>query len=369
VTPTSHLTRNERERYRDAASLELPDRRPVDWRNVQRKGYPLQELLRIFRVSLLHAVLLTSGCGLLLDAEPRPDASAGGDDSAMMDAFPDDVPEMDTTPVLDAMPGDVPRPMDVSVDASVDASFGCVFPGGSDVVAHYTFDTDMGSQILDETGAHHGTTENAVSHVDGRCGQALTFQSGMGIPHAHIRDHADFDLMEGSLSLFVRVPAHDSYGIISRDWQGVEEPGHFGIYTSYEGHVVVRLQDIEIGRGGFGSNAVWLCSDRPLRVGEWEHVGVSWGGDQDVQLWLGGEPATLTDELPITWYGGGATIDVPCGTTIRPHGIDGNSLSWILGANASLRSTSLPNRLFVPFIDGAIDELRILRVRRDFTRP
>lgn len=301
------------------------------------------------QMSLVQVLLLASGCGLLLDTELSPEGGDPDDASVVVDAEP-----VDAGPILDAMPMDGSAPCLRAVAAA-------------DLVAHYTFDGDGPSDIVDERGVHDGTTSSGVSHVAGRCGLGLAFGGAFAPGHAEIGHDDEFNLEEGSLELFARIPDVAPYGIVSRDWFGVEDPGHFGLFTSIEGHVLVRLQDVEAGRGGRGKDAVWLCSNEPLRVGVWEHIAVSWGGDEFVQLWVNGERATLTDEATVTWLTGGGGQRITCGRSVRDHGIDGNSRSWILGANSNLRRDSNPENFGVPFVGGAIDELRILRVRLNYS--
>jgi len=310
-------------------------------------------------------VVLASGCGLVLDTDPGPDGGGVADgstnDSFARDSDPGDVGEMDAIPpIRDAMTTDGPSP----TDARIDASPPCLPPASDPaVVAHYTFDSDPPSRISDQTGNHHGSLTDGVVHVPGVCGDAIAFPAAGEIPHGKISDNPAFHIAEGSLELYVRVAAHDNFGILSRDEQSAREPGHLSIYTGEDGYLIVRLQDMEPE-----DNAVWLCSNTPVRVGAWTHIGVSWGGDQLVQLWVDGVLATNSSRDTVFINSGTTRLAAFCGDSVRNLGIDGAALSWILGANASLRRATMPEYYTVPFVDGAIDELVIRNVRRDFSR-
>ncbi len=142
------------------------------------------------------------------------------------------------------------------------------------------------------------------------------------------------------------------HGILSRDENGTDEPGHFLIATSDEGHVIVRNQ--------VPGASAWVCSEAPVTPGEWVKLDVNFGDGGGLVLFVDGVRQSSTATLPFT---DGIGVDiVSCGTGTSA-GLQGNMLPFFFGG-ASTRATDAtvdPPNFFMA--GGAIDEV-ILRTRR-----
>lgn len=234
-------------------------------------------------------------------------------------------------------------------DASVgDAmvSVACPDPDG-DTLALLSFDSDEGTNVLrDVLGNHDGELLRSVAQlVDGPtgCGRALTFiADAVGV----IPDAPDWQLERGSIDFWIRRPPGmtEAVGVVSRDETGTGTPGHLTMLLDPSGLLAVRRQ-------GPGGGVV--CSDVPIPDDDWAHVGLNFG-DEGLALWINGELSV----------GSGIVAGMNCGSAVG--GIAGNTLPWFLGASR-VAVNSATNAYSDPFVDGAVDHVRISRIRRDFS--
>lgn len=216
-----------------------------------------------------------------------------------------------------------------------------------DTVALYSFD-DAGDISHDLAGTHDGELPNGAPNVvDGPCGSAVEFPDSL---YVRVDDSPDWDLNVGSIELWLRgVDDSSDRGIISRDASGTGLPGHFELILDHDERVLARLQ--------VQGATHFLCSE-PITVDAWTHIGVNFGAP-GFELFVGGELAT---------YDGTAGYDsktIQCGSTAS-DGIEGNDNPWVFGA--SIAESSEPSGIPVNryLAGGAIDNVRISRVRRDF---
>ncbi len=228
-------------------------------------------------------------------------------------------------------------------------------------VALYPF--DGGLPLLDATGMHDGFLAGAqeLSTVPGRrgCTEALRgASSGFGV----IPDHPDFALTEGSFDLWFRTesPLSNATGIVSRDASASPVPGHLTLFMSevedgdYDelGHLAVRLQ---------GTMAQGVrCSEVPLPLDQWVHIGVNFG-PPSLQLFIDGQLQSRAGTVSV-----GNSNFVPCNTD-TVLGIDGNTNPWTVMAS-SISSDEGDYTPTIGFANGAtLDDFRISSVRRDFS--
>lgn len=223
----------------------------------------------------------------------------------------------------------------------------------ADVVAYYRFETIDDMPMVDETGNHNGIMwmDNDPDQDPGPTGCGNAFVGGDMIA-GQVADSADFDLERGSIDFWVRPPAPTATqrALVSRDNQG-NGPGHLTIMlstvttdgTPRDGHLVVRHQDgVSVAR----------CSVAPLPPGMWAHVGYNFGPN-GVELFIDGV-LQQTDgiaevpgnDLPCDGIGGGGVV------TDNDLFVGGSELNGSLG--------------FFYRDGGALDEVRISAVRRDF---
>lgn len=280
--------------------------------------------------------------GAVGGAEPEPvDASAGGPDAAVL---------ADAGELPDAAPPDAAEP-----DAAADAAVDDLCPGADgDTVALYRF--DAAGDLADSAGDHDGELSGAAlqsPNGPSGCGRAVAFAPG-GSSFIEIDPSDDFDLTTGSIDLFVRSgPLGTERGIVSRDAIGIGA-GHFTAVIDASGRFVVRLQAI-----GVQDDAI--CSDQLAVPGQWHHLAINFGAPR-AELFLDGVLGT-TDEA-VTILG---NQSFTCNTE-HPEGIDTDGLPWVFGAENTASDSGDTDLVAGFFEGGAIDQVRISSVRRDFAR-
>jgi hypothetical protein len=255
------------------------------------------------------------------------------------------------------------RARDGAVDARPDLgdaapTASCAAPD-TDVLGLFPFDPDDGTlNITDVALSHDGMFEGSPEWADGPpgCGRAPGFVAGTGtygvIPHG-----SDWDRTL-SVDLWIRWDGDVPLGpggvaaILSRDANGTERSGHFGLVMAENGELVVRIQ---------ASAHHFLCSDAPVVPGRWTHVGINFGAPA-AEMWVDGVRSTRTDTVRATF---GGTLDRECNRGTAPT-IAGNENPWVIamgtGESAEGSATPVQN----PFAPGVVDHLRISDIRRDF---
>ena len=290
--------------------------------------------------SVLAACSFDSSGGAGAGPGPGPvDASAGGPDAAVLA----DAGEPDAAP--DAAPP----------DAAADAGDDLCPDADGDTIALYRF--DPAGDLTDSAGAHDGELNGAALQTpDGQtgCGQAVAFAAA-GASFIEVDASDDFDLAIGSIDLFVRSgPLGTERGIFSRDAIGVGS-GHFTALLDEDGRFVVRLQAV-----GPGNDDV-LCSDAVAVPGQWHHLAINFGAPR-AELFLDGAPGT-TDQMVAVL----GNPNAECNTE-HAQGIETDGLPWVFGAENTSSETGDTDDVAGFFEGGAIDQVRISSVRRDFSR-
>lgn len=228
-------------------------------------------------------------------------------------------------------------------------------PPDDDTVFLLSFDDESAADAI---GGNDGSIVGEPQWIDGPlgCGRAIRFPLG-GTTHVEIPDSMDWHLGEGSVDFwFLReMTSSGAAGLLGRDRDEFGN-GHFSVLLSNSDELFVRLRNA-------AEMEIASCSERLTR-GEWHHVGINFG-PQGLELWVDGEVTMRTglgeltdsvERLQLT-CGGGGTI------AIRPADV----LDWVVGASA-LHATA-PGEWSDFFDAGAIDELRISAIRRDFSDP
>ena len=267
------------------------------------------------------------------------DASAGGPDAAVL-ADAGETPDAS----LDA------APPDAAPDAASD-----LCPGADgDTVALYRF--DPAGDLTDSAGEHDGSlTGAALLTPNGLagCGRAAGFAAGGG-SFMVVDASDDFELATGSIDLLVRSGPHGTErGIFSRDAIGIGA-GHLTALLDEDGRFVVRLQAL-------GNNEDVVCSDALAVPGQWHHLAVNFGAPR-AELYVDGVLGTTDQAVTILGTG-----NFNCNTS-HPEGIDGDDLPWVFGAENTSSDDGETDGAAGFFEGGAIDQVRISGVRRDFTR-
>jgi Concanavalin A-like lectin/glucanases superfamily len=247
-------------------------------------------------------------------------------------------------------------------DSSTDAASGedaapdgelCPAPD-DDTIALYRFD-DTGD-VSDDAGNNDGSLQGgsilAPEGLDG-CNLAAGFppqsESIMVVPNSD-----DFDLEVGSIDFLVRVPEIGTeLGIVSRDADDANQPGHFTILLDDTGRFVARLQA--------DSGQDVICSDSSAVPGQWHHLAINFGAP-NAELFLDGVEGNNSDTVTIL---GGQ--DFVC-NELHLEGIDGNDQPWVFGADNSTSGDGQTDQPRSFFTGGAIDHIRISRARRGFSR-
>jgi len=211
-----------------------------------------------------------------------------------------------------------------------------------DTVFLFDFEDLSGAVLRDRTGDHDGTLTPPVEAVPGPPGCGQAWRAG-GLVHGSVPDDPAFQLSQGSLDFWVRVDEASSgrRGILSRDSTGRDD-GHFAVLLDSSEEIRVRLQ--------LEARQVVRCVPFP-GVGVWFHLGINFG-PPDLEV--------LVDGRDVQLPGG------PCNNPMDT-GIAGNTNRWAFGADNI--QTGAGGEQVGDHFEGALDEIRLSRVRRDFTRP
>lgn len=224
---------------------------------------------------------------------------------------------------------------------------------------------------IDDTGVHDGALfSGAAESVAGPigCGRALGVTAGMA---GVVEDAPAFDLALGSIDFWVLAPdVEDTVPLLSRDALGADTE-HVTIFLSRtedevgDGdarHLIVRHQSME--------TAAAVCSEVPLPVGVWVHVAYNFGPPR-MELFIDGVLQESGD-IPTVPGGGipacdGRTNDPDLAGDPPPFvgGIQ-TTLPWFIAATAqgTDKVTQQPQTFMA---GGALDEIRISSVRRNFS--
>ncbi len=225
----------------------------------------------------------------------------------------------------------------------------CPTTADADTVALYRFDSD--EAFLDDVGTVDGVWRDGIpTLVPGPlgCGLAVQFAGGLDalVPH-----DAVFDLSEGSIDFWLRAPADPMpMGVISRDALDQVFDGHLTAWY-VEGRIVVRNQSTMLSQT--------ICSDGALPAETWVHVGINFG-PPGLELYIDGEAQDGVGEVFI-----GMSPTNCVDEDLVTVGIAGNTNPLIVGASLSMSMKGMIDEV-LPLEDGALDELRVSSVRRDF---
>jgi hypothetical protein len=187
------------------------------------------------------------------------------------------------------------------------------------------------------------------------CNRAFSF--GANGQYIVIGDSPSWDVDVGSIDLWLRLPAELSghVGVLSRDLDGRDQPGHLSLFVDNLGRAIVRIQPQRADLDN-SSDAV-SCSAGFLPRETWVHLGVNFGSPA-VELYVEGRLEQWTGTHAITG-------DWLCGQP-GAYGIAGNDLPWAIG-RTPFQSRSALELLEYPAMGCAIDHLRISSQRRDFS--
>lgn len=292
--------------------------------------------------------LLTPACHLIYPFSVERTEDAAGDASPDQTVLPD-LPWRDLVTDSPALEGAAP-----------DQASGppCVMSPDNHTLALYTFD-NAANPMLDATGKHHGSVEGKPLSVSGEvgCGWALAFpavSTYFASDYGVIPQHKDWDTVK-SVDLWFRFNATkpaDAEALLSRDANMTALPGHLSIHRLCNDVVYLRLQHAK--------GTIELCSTS-VTTGSWHHVGVNLGLP-GVELVVDGVSAT------------GNTGTIQCGsftyTCNKPGAaeIAGNANPWAVGASSSTSSEGRLNKV-IHQLNGAVDSLRLSKIRRPFATP
>jgi hypothetical protein len=226
-------------------------------------------------------------------------------------------------------------------------------------VAWFDFEDAMGNAVIIDRIAQRPASVVGTLAVDvagpAGCGRALAF--GNNERYLQLDDDAVWNLPRGSIDAWLWVPAMipNVMGIISRDEYG-DHVGHFSVFLLEDATVMARLQQSDIGAPA--AQLTLACSTEPLPPSSWAHFGFNFG-PAGAALYVNGKLAMRT---------GTPGLDVgmvTCGQTAADPHIPDLTLPWIIGASI-YASMDPPNARQFPFLNGAIDNLRISAVERNF---
>ena len=299
-------------------------------------------------IAALGLALLTPACHLIYPFDVERTEDAASDASPDQTVLPD-IPWPDLITDSPAHEGAAPDQA---------SSPPCVMNPDNHTLALYTFDNTT-NPMLDATGKHHGSVVGNPLSVSGEvgCGSALAFpavSTYLASDYGVIPQHKDWDTVK-SVDLWFRFDAtkpDDSVALLSRDANLTALPGHLTIERLCNDVVHLRLQHAK--------GTIELCSTS-VTTGRWHHVGVNLGLP-GVELVVDGVSAT------------GNTGTIQCGgfTYIcnKPGAaeIAGNANPWAVGASSSTSSEGALDKV-INQLHGAVDSLRISKVRRTFAAP
>jgi len=271
------------------------------------------------------AILLTAGCGLLLDPDPI------------------------------RMPRDGGRPpVDIGVGV-VYPPLGCGDPMDDATVALFRMNGLASGVLVDETGRHDGDIlGGAAEETEGPMGCGPAMVTGNPI-YGVVPPSPEFQLARGSVDMWVKLdPGRASCEtLLSRDAEFSERSGHFSIFAGSSNRIGLRLQSLS------DQGSIVVFADDGAPVDTWFHVGVNFG-PEGVELFVDGVPKSGGIVGDCSDARGDACTGPDCTT-----GIDGNDnpFTVAVGSTASTEGTADSVR---DYLSGAIDELRISSARRDF---
>lgn len=311
------------------------------------------------------AVLFLAACSLetAVVAPTSLDAATDAATDARLDSRLD-VP--DSTLPRDARP-DVLSDSAPDTTPPMDAGPTCPIQPDDDTIALFAFEDVLTGMFMDTVSGRDGTVAGGEALAPAGppgCGDAFGFRA-RPIVRGVIPDASPFDLAVGSIDFFMRYdgdlprPNPDTrdatIGVISRDANGTAQPGHMTVRLAPTGELILSIQRPS------GMGAV-RCTNSAITPGTWHHVAMNFGAPS-AEIYLDGVRGDRTDTIVAN--GGGGSSSWACGDD-DPAGIDGNDNPFVIGASASSSSEGGADGLFQPFEDGAMDQLRISRVRRAF---
>jgi hypothetical protein len=228
-------------------------------------------------------------------------------------------------------------------------------------VAFYRFESDAGRAfVIDDArsadGAVHGGTAALVPGPEG-CGQAFDFGAN-GERFIVLPENSAWHLQAGAIDFWLKAPPlmDVAMGLVSRD-EFESYRDNLSLWIEPGGSIIARMQ--HLNEDGTTHEAIH-CSVLQLSADTWVHVGFNFGPEGNA-LFVNGDAGERDGSSTI--FG---LTNQPCGSS-NPSGLSGNDLPWVVGRSAYRSLTPLEG-LEQPLLGGAIDNLRISRIRRDFTR-
>lgn len=281
---------------------------------------------------LLWLVLLGMGaCSLDRSPLVPPEPDAGLIDASSPDS---------RAPLPDAF-----TPIDAPVDAGPPELRRCGELDVNELLVVYSFDGIEGSLVVpDARGGRDARVTAPALVVTGPegCGDAITFAAD-SLAFMTIDHNPALALPAGGIDFWLRLGPSDGLqqGIISRDARGISRSGHLTLFRAVDGRLRLRLQTDRQFAGTDERTA------DPIPIGQWMHIGISYG-PPGLSLFVDGVVGIeTTDTL----------------------GIDGNDNPWVIGVNSAGSMEGQAEPVREPFAGGAIDHLRIWRGWQDFSRP
>lgn len=210
------------------------------------------------------------------------------------------------------------------------------------------YDFETLPELVDGTGRTNAewmplAADIAPSATEGPegCGDAIAFE-GDGAVIVHLEGQP-----VASVDLWVRFDqGPDGYqGIVSRDVSGQTEPGHFSLFRTCEGRLVVRVQDTE--------REVYHCSEDALPIGDWHHVGLRLANE--IQLAIDGKIQTPQGTAAL-FSEGCAPDEVTCGGQLTLDPATAADVAIVTGAASHMADATTHAPLTAPFY-GAVDGL------------
>lgn len=284
-----------------------------------------------------------------------------------MRAFEGGLPDDSDGPVL----ADQATTLDLLPDRAPDSDLSGPCAGTSvdpQTLVLIRFDSLEGATLANAAGSKHsGTLRGTEGHLVAAqpgCGKAVQIPDAQASgSFVEIADSPAWDLLQGSIDLWVRFDASTQgyRGIVGRDALSFHEDGHLTVARTCDGSILARLQH--------GGNSYAQCSHPGLPTGAWIHVGVNFGPVTGLQLFINGSQHKRTGDV-MTAAHALATKCLrveTCDKTID-KGIAGNDNPWVIGAvtKFSIDGGATPVHFS---LGGAIDDLRISSVTREFTPP